>query len=145
MEVANLTGFTVYRQMWWSTYFLQTYLKRLHGLLFCLWLRFILSDKLVDWLSLFTYIKMCLNLAISFPYILVLWWLHCVHTLKKTYAIPVLFFHTHLPKAKVIVALYTAVLLHWRIGPMTHGSVHISRIFQSAWRCWKRRLIVCFY
>ena len=69
----------VYRPMWWSTYFLETYLKWLHGLLFCLWLTLILSDELVDWLSLFTFIKMCLNLAISFPCILVLWQLHCVH------------------------------------------------------------------
>jgi hypothetical protein len=52
-----------------ALYFLETYLKWLNGLLVCLWFRLIISAQLVNWLSLFTFINMCLNLAMSFPYI----------------------------------------------------------------------------
>jgi hypothetical protein len=77
----------VYRQMWWILT-CDTYHKWLHGFFLCLWFRLIISAQLVHWLSLFTFVKMCLNLAISFPHILViqtywelllkqaqLWWL----------------------------------------------------------------------
>jgi len=40
----------VYMKMWWICYFLETYLKWLHGLLLCLWFGLIISAQVVNWL-----------------------------------------------------------------------------------------------